>query len=152
MSTFLPNEPANKKPLLVVVPAYNEAATIEEVVRRSLPHADVCVVDDGSTDNTVAIAESIPGTRVLRHEQNTHIAQALLDGFRYASKCGYAHIITIDAGLSHDPGVIPKFFARKEADLVIGIRAVKINSPWYRTTLTWSAKTLTNLALERQGR
>ena len=39
---------ADRRPLLVVVPAYNEAETIEEVITRSLPHADVCVVDDCS--------------------------------------------------------------------------------------------------------
>ena len=75
---------ADRRPLLVVVPAYNEAETIEEVITRSLPHADVCIVDDCSSDDTAVLAEAIPGTHVLRHEQNTHIAGALLDGFRPA--------------------------------------------------------------------
>ena len=136
--------------LLVVIPAYNEAETIEEVVRRSATHADVCVVDDCSTDNTAVLAEAIPGTHVLRHEQNTHIARALLDGFRYASACGYAHCITMDAGLSHDPDVIPDFYALREADLVLGVRTERLEAPWYRHALSWGARTLTNLALERR--
>jgi dolichol-phosphate mannosyltransferase len=139
-----------RRPLLVVVPAYNEAETIVEVVTRSLPHADVCIVDDCSTDDTVALVEAIPGTHVVRHAQNTHIAGALLDGFRYASACGYEHCITMDAGLSHDPDVIPEFHARHEADLVVGTRVEKIDAPWYRNTLSWAARTLTNLALERR--
>ncbi len=141
---------ADRRPLLVVVPAYNEAETIEEVITRSLPHADVCIVDDCSSDDTAVLAEAIPGTHVLRHEQNTHIAGALLDGFRYASACGYEHCISMDAGLSHDPDAIPDFHARREADLVVGIRTEKLDAPWYRHALSWGARTLTNLALERR--
>ncbi len=51
----------DRRPLLIVIPAYNEAETIEEVVTLCLPHADVCVVDDCSTDDTVARVEAIPG-------------------------------------------------------------------------------------------
>ena len=136
--------------LLVVVPAYNEAETIEEVVRRTSAHADVCVVDDCSTDDTAALAEAIPGTHVLRHTQNTHIAGALRDGFRYARTCGYAHCITMDAGLSHDPDAIPGFYARRDSDLVLGVRTRRLDAPWYRHALSWGARTLTNLALERR--
>ena len=141
---------ADRRPLLVVVPAYNEAETIAEVVTRSLPHADVCIVDDCSTDDTAAIAEAIPGTHVIRHARNTHIAGALLDGFRHARDGGYEHCITLDAGLSHDPDVIPDFHAHHEADLVIGARMDRSDAPFYRHALSWGARTLTNLALERR--
>ena len=140
----------DRRPLLVVIPAYNEAETIEEVVTLCLPHADVCVVDDCSTDDTVARVEAIPGAHLLRHAQNTHIAGALLDGFRFASERGYEHCITMDAGLSHDPDEIPRFLALREADLVIGARTERIDAPWYRHALSWGASTLTNLALKRR--
>ena len=136
--------------MLVVVPAYNEADTIAEVVTRSLAHADVCVVDDCSTDETAALVEAIPGAHVIRHTRNTHIAGALLDGFRYAREHGYAHCITMDAGLSHDPDLIPRFRARDGADLVIGVRTERIDAPWYRHALSLGARALTNLALERR--
>jgi len=138
-----------RRPLLVVIPAYNEAETIDEVVTRSLAHADVCVVDDCSTDDTAARVEAIGRAHLVRHRQNTHIAGALLDGFRFASERGYEYCITMDAGLSHDPDAVPLFRARP-ADLVIGARAARLDAPRYRQALSWGARTLTNLALERR--
>ena len=84
-----------RRPLLVVIPAYNEAETIEEVATRCLVHADVCVVNDCSTDDTAALAGAIDGVHVVSHTQNTHIAGALLDGMRYAREQGYAHCVTM---------------------------------------------------------
>jgi dolichol-phosphate mannosyltransferase len=139
-----------RRPLLVVVPAYNEVETIDEVVTRTLAHADICVVDDCSTDDTAARVEANPGAHLVRHERNTHIAGALLDGFRFASEHGYEHCITMDAGLSHDPEEIPRFHARHECDLVVGARAERLDAPWYRHALSFGARTLTNLALERR--
>jgi dolichol-phosphate mannosyltransferase len=139
-----------RRPFLVVVPAYNEAETIEAVVTRSLAHADVCVVDDCSSDDTAARVEAIPGARLLRHARNTHIAGALLDGFRFASEHGYEHCITMDAGLSHDPDAIPRFEARRSADLVLGARSAREGAPWYRHALSAGGRALTNLALERR--
>ena len=52
-------------PFLVVIPAYNEAETIAEVVTRSLPHADVCVIDDGSSDDTIKEQAIKEGMRTL---------------------------------------------------------------------------------------
>ncbi|TAH34909.1 MAG: glycosyltransferase family 2 protein [Planctomycetota bacterium] len=107
---------------LVVIPAYNEEETIEEVVRRSQKHCDVCVVDDCSKDRTPEILASIPGVHVVRHQQNTHIAGAVLDGMRYALGNGYDYAVTMDAGLSHNPDELPRFLQCEPADLVIGAR------------------------------
>jgi dolichol-phosphate mannosyltransferase len=135
--------------VLVVVPAYNESDTIEEVVTRSLAYADVCVVDDCSTDDTAALVDAIPNAQLVRHSQNTHIAGALLDGFRFASQQGYEYCITMDAGLSHDPDAIPDLRAHPDADLVLGVRSELVDVPAHRRILSWGARTLTNLALER---
>lgn len=135
---------------LVVVPAYNEADTIEEVVRRSLEHADVCVVDDASTDDTPKLVEAIPGAHCIRHTKNTHIAGALLDGFRYGDQSGYDFCVTMDAGLSHDPAALPSFQSHTDADLVIGYRERRVGVPWYRTGLSRGANALMNLALQRR--
>lgn len=135
------------KRFLVVIPAYNEADTIEELVLRASKHADVCVVDDASKDDTRAIVEATGKAHVIHHEQNTHIAGGLLDGMRYAVEQGYDYCITMDAGLSHDPDVLPQFMKHDEADLVLGYREEKENVPAYRKALSWGAKVLMNMAV-----
>jgi len=135
---------------LVVVPAFNEAATIVEVATRASRHADVCIVDDASTDGTAALVESLPRVHVVRHARNTHIAGAILDGFRYARERGYDHCVTMDAGLSHDPDAIPNFQARVEVDLVIGYRTQREGVPPFRVALSQVANWLMNLSLERR--
>ncbi len=133
---------------LVVIPAYNEADTIEELVNRASAYADVCVVNDCSSDATRKIVEATGKAHCINHEKNTHIARGILDGFEYALQQGYDYCITIDAGLSHDPDAIPQFQQRSAADLVLGYRAEKVNIPLYRQLLSWTAKIAMNLALE----
>ena len=132
---------------LVVIPAFNEADTIEEVATRAARHADVCIVDDASTDETAAIAEKLERVHCIRHSRNTHIAGAILDGFRYAVERDYDACISMDAGLSHDPGAIPRFQARTEADLVIGYREQRIDVPLQRRALSAAGTALMNLVL-----
>jgi dolichol-phosphate mannosyltransferase len=132
---------------LAVIPAYNEAATIEELVIRASRYVDVCVVDDASTDGTAEIVEATGKAHCIRHQKNTHIAGAILDGLRFAVAEDYPFCITMDAGLSHDPDAIPRFQEHSDADLVIGYREEKVNLPAYRRGLSWGAKTLMNLAL-----
>jgi dolichol-phosphate mannosyltransferase len=135
---------------LVVVPAYNEADTIEEVARRASRHADVCIVDDASTDGTAELVAGLPRVHVVRHARNTHITGAILDGFRHARAQGYDHCVTMDAGLSHDPDAIPAFQARADADLVLGYRTRREGVPPLRTGLSGAANWLMNLTLERR--
>jgi len=136
-----------KNRFLAVIPAYNEAATIEELVVRASRYADVCVVDDASTDGTADIVEATGKAHCIRHGKNTHIAGGILDGLRFAVAEGYPFCITMDAGLSHDPDFIPRFQERTDADLVIGYRDETVNVPRYRRGLSWAARTLMNLAL-----
>jgi len=135
---------------LVVIPAYNEALTIEEVVTRAARHADVCVVDDGSSDGTGEIVARLERAHCIRHERNTHIAGAILDGFRYGLDSGYDFCVTMDAGLSHDPDALPAFMARGDADLVLGYREVRESVPGYRKALSAAANTIMNMALARR--
>jgi len=132
---------------LAVIPAYNEAATIEELVVRASRYLDVCVIDDASTDDTADIVEATGKAHCIRHAKNTHIAGGILDGMRFAVAEGYPFCITMDAGLSHDPDFIPRFQEHTNADLVIGYREETVNVPSYRRGLSWGAKTLMNLAL-----
>ena len=135
---------------LVVIAAYNEAATIEEVVRLARRSADVCVVDDASTDDTAKIVSGIEGVHCIRHERNTHIPGATLDGMRYARDQGYDFCITMDAGMSHDPNAIPEFMVHTDADLVIGCRRRKIDVPGYRRALSWGGNRMLNLTLNQR--
>lgn len=134
---------------LVVIPAYNEAANIAEVVTRATRHAPVLVVNDGSKDATGAIAASLPNTAVINHERNTHIPGAILDGFKYALANGYDYAITMDAGLSHDPQLIASLMAQPDADLILSYRPDPKNVPVYRKALSRAAAHLVNAAIRR---
>lgn len=134
---------------LVIIPAYNEEDTIEEVVRRALVHADVCVVNDASKDRTGEIVESIEGAHCIHHTTNTHIPGGVLDGMRYALQQGYRWGIAMDAGLSHDPNDIPKFMAVADRyDVVIGRRTSKSNTPLSRHLLSTVGSALYNYAID----
>jgi dolichol-phosphate mannosyltransferase len=137
------------RPILVVIPAYNEADTIEELVRRTKAYADVCVVDDCSKDPTPQILAGIKDIHVIRHQKNTHIAGAVLDGMRYALDAGYDYVLAMDAGLSHNPDELPHFINAESADLVIGTRTSEADKdkPLYRRLLSMSGSILMNLIL-----
>ncbi len=113
----------------VIVPAYNEARTIEQVLRRLTElglDAEILVVDDGSADDTVAIVGAlepqIPGLRLIVHEQNQGKGAAVRTGINAST----GEIVMIqDADLEYDPSDIPKLLApifSGVADVVYGTR------------------------------
>lgn len=112
----------------VVIPAYNEAATIRDVVSRALTQCkQVIVVDDGSTDDTAQKLASLPVT-VLRHETNRGKAAALWSGFERALADGADAAITLDGDGQHRPEDIPRFIeaAQQHRDcILIGSRIVE---------------------------
>lgn len=113
------------RPILVVVPAWNEAESIAAVVtevRGELPNADVLVVDDGSTDDTAARARTA-GATVARLPYNLGVGGAMRLGYRYAYEHGHEVVVQIDADGQHDPRYVPKLIdGLTEADIVIGAR------------------------------
>lgn len=143
---------------LVVIPAHNEEETIYEVVTRCLKYADVSVTDDGSRDNTSEILKSIQAEcndekhpnklNVITHLQATHIPKGIQDGLRFAVVSHYEFIVTMDAGLSHDPDALPEFFNYdKNIDVVIGSRRKTQKVPLYRKGISAMAKMVVNYAL-----
>ena len=133
---------------LIIIPAYNEENTIEELVLGAKKFADVCVINDNSKDTTPEILGAIENIHVIHHEKNTHIPGGLLDGMRYAITKGYAYAISIDAGLSHNPDEIPRFIEHPHSDLAIGTRTIKTNTPRYRQALSLVGNLIYNCCLE----
>ena len=119
----------NTARLLAVVPAWNESeviGTVVDEIRHAVPHADVVVVDDASTDDTASAAES-GGATVLRLPFNVGIGGAVQTGFRYAVAEGYDLAVRLDGDGQHDAAEIARILApveAGEADLVIGSRFV----------------------------
>jgi dolichol-phosphate mannosyltransferase len=119
---------------LIVLPTYNEAENIVEVLRRAreaLPQADVLVVDDGSPDGTADLAEQWGrdnggGVELLRRGAKAGLGSAYRAGFRYGLTHGYDALIEMDSDLQHDPAALPALLNAVEsgADLAIGSRYV----------------------------
>jgi dolichol-phosphate mannosyltransferase len=118
--------------VLVVLPTYNEAESIEEVLRRTraaLPDGSVLVVDDGSPDGTADLAEKIGaelgGIDVLRRDARGGLGDAYRAGFAWGMEHGAQVLIEMDSDLSHDPDALPQLVtALTDHDLVIGSRYV----------------------------
>jgi glycosyltransferase involved in cell wall biosynthesis len=112
---------------LVLVPAFNEAARIGGVlagIRAAVPGADVLVVDDGSADETSAVARAA-GARVARLAFNLGAGVAAQTGYKLAVREGYACVVQLDADGQHEPADIPKLLAvieGRDADIAIGSR------------------------------
>jgi glycosyltransferase involved in cell wall biosynthesis len=115
----------NGRRVLIIVPAWNEADSIGEVVREvrgELPGTDVLVVDDGSADETSRRGQEA-GAAVLRLPYNLGVGGAMRLGYRYACSRGYDVAVQLDADGQHDPRYVPKLIdGLDEASLVIGAR------------------------------
>jgi glycosyltransferase involved in cell wall biosynthesis len=127
--------PPQELEFAVVIPAYNEAATIRGVVARTLRYAGrVIVVDDGSVDGTSQALEGLPVT-LLVHERNQGKAAGLWRGIEHALSLGVEAVVTLDADGQHDPADLPRFLEAARAhrqDLVVGARTLGEGMPGLR--------------------
>jgi dolichol-phosphate mannosyltransferase len=134
---------------VIVVPTYDEAQNVEaflDAVRRSVPNADVLVVDDNSPDGTGDLAErraaDLGQIKVLHRPGKLGLGSAYRHGFEVAIDEGYDLVVSMDVDFSHDPATIPALIAHIEdgADAVIGSRYVPGGGterwPWQRRLLS----------------
>lgn len=110
----------------VLIPTYNNAGTISQVIADVQQYAsDIIVVNDGSTDNTSDILASTNGIKVIEYSRNRGKGHALKLGLSKAYEWGYSYAITIDSDGQHYADDIPVFINRIEqcpGSLLIGSR------------------------------
>lgn len=141
--------------ILIIIPTYNEAENILQVISKVfdvLEHAHVLVVDDASPDGTGRLVEeAIAKSKkenifLLSRKGKEGLGKAYLSGFRWALKREYAFIFEMDADLSHDPKELsPMLSSLKEenVDLIVGSRYISginvVNWPLSRIILSYGA-------------
>ncbi|ABX07726.1 glycosyl transferase family 2 (plasmid) [Herpetosiphon aurantiacus DSM 785] len=137
-------------PTVALIPAFNESRFIGSLVLAAKAYVDiVLVVDDGSTDHTVAIAQKA-GACVLQHAVNQGKAAAVNTGFRYIATLNPFAVVMLDGDGQHKVDDIPALLApicQGHADVVIGSRYGAIHSdiPLYRKVGQMGLTSLTNL-------
>jgi apolipoprotein N-acyltransferase len=127
-----PAAPPASSRTLVVLPTFNERATIERVIAGVLErpeHPDVIVIDDSSPDGTAELVRPIAArddrVRLLERPPRSGLASAYLAGFTTALRDGYDLTVEMDSDLSHDPVELSRLLqAARQHDLAVGSRYV----------------------------
>ncbi len=129
------SETAEGEPLIaVVVPTYNEAENLPELVERlfalGIPNTRLIIVDDGSPDGTgdvvEALARRLDGRiELIQRGRKMGLGTAYVTGFSRAMSAGAEYVLQMDADLSHAPEYVPEMLEElKAADVVVGSRYV----------------------------
>lgn len=135
---------------LIVLPTYNEAENVAEILRRVravAPQAGVLVVDDSSPDGTADIARAAArelggAIELLSRPRKSGLGSAYRDGFKWGRQRGFDVLVEMDSDFSHDPADIPRLLKAIDdgADLAIGSRYVPGGEiphwPWHRRALS----------------
>ena len=137
---------------LVVIPTYNEAINLPQIVPIALaqdPRLDVLVVDDNSPDGTGKIADELaranPRIHTIHREGKLGLGTAYIAGFKWALERQYDFVFEMDADFSHDPAHLKEFLkAIEDADVVLGSRYLNgkvtvVNWPMGRLMLSYLA-------------
>lgn len=116
----------NEKNVWVVIPVYNNAKSIESVVKDCLAYSDkILVVDDGSTDADLRDLLKESTIKVIRHERNKGKGKALLTALAFLTKLDVDYMITIDGDGQHYASDIPKFLDEikiNDSSIIVGCR------------------------------
>jgi len=129
--------------VLVVVPAYNAATHLPELIprlRRVIDNQHLLIVNDGSTDNTPQLLHDLHVNHIS-FPHNRGKGAALAAGFEYAMQHGYSSVLTLDADLQHLPEEIPGLLRSDDGRrIVIGTRRMDLRvmplSRWLTNNLT----------------
>ncbi|MBR3677281.1 MAG: glycosyltransferase family 2 protein, partial [Alistipes sp.] len=113
--------------ICVIIPTYNNAGTISDVVQRAMEQcSDVIVVCDGCTDNTLSLLQNLATPPIIVElPKNSGKGAALKAGFREALSRGFAYAITLDGDGQHFPEDIPTLLQANQKHpgaLVVGER------------------------------
>jgi phosphohistidine swiveling domain-containing protein len=110
---------------LVFVPVFNEEQTVKGVLEQIQEYtsADILVVNDGSTDDSLARITESNVAYVISHERNMGAGAALISGFKFAVEQDYDVVVTLDADGQHEPRYINDLLdAIGDVDMVVGSR------------------------------
>lgn len=117
--------PHDRSDVLIVVPAFNEEASVAGVVAEVFatnPGAQCLVVNDGSSDRTAERAAQ-SGALVITLPFNLGVGGAMRTGFRYALKHGYSVVVQVDADGQHDPAAVDRLVDMlSTSDIALGAR------------------------------
>jgi dolichol-phosphate mannosyltransferase len=147
------------KKILVVIPTFNEAENIQNVIKEVLSLSNdyyiynVLVVDDNSPDGTASLVESLNNENIfiIRRKGKLGLGTAYLKGFKFALEKNYDYVFEMDADFSHDPRYLPVFITEIEKgyDLVVGSRYINgisvVNWPMGRLLLSYFANIYTRI-------
>jgi glycosyltransferase involved in cell wall biosynthesis len=132
-SRQVPSGPARPRPvtLIVQIPCYNEADTLPAVIRSIPRHIDgvdrveILIIDDGSRDGTVRVAQELGGDHIVRHTNNKGLARAFRTGIDSCLSLGADIIVNTDGDNQYDAQDIPRLIRPildGTADIVVGDR------------------------------
>jgi len=122
----------NQHKICVVIPTYNNAATLLTVINDVLQYTtNVLVVNDGSTDDTPRLLQTFTNIHIVSYTKNVGKGWALRQAFKAARKLGYDYVITIDSDGQHFASDLPLFVDKLEADgpaIIMGARNMQQES------------------------
>lgn len=147
------------KKILVIIPTYNEAENILNLIPEVLKYSDnnynwnILVVDDNSPDGTASMVKELNCDNVflIEREKKLGLGTAYVAGFKFAIEKSFDYVFEMDADFSHDPKYLPKFIEliEKGNDLVVGSRYINgvsvVNWPISRLLLSYFANIYTRV-------
>ncbi|WP_227394345.1 glycosyltransferase family 2 protein [Jeotgalibacillus aurantiacus] len=117
--------------VLIVVPAYNEGASIRNTlhnlltIKQEIPALDICVINDGSADNTADVVREFKNVILVDLPYNLGIGGAVQTGYKFANDYGYDIAIQFDADGQHNADALQKIITsitEDDTDMVVGSR------------------------------
>tara|TARA_Y100000591_G_C21743209_1_gene650468 strand:+ start:272 stop:949 length:678 start_codon:yes stop_codon:yes gene_type:complete len=120
---------SNEKELAVIIPVFNEAQNLSQTIKAlSEIGVFIIVVDDGSSDESVAICEEFPNITLLKHKTNLGYVKALNTGFEFVASKSFKYVATFDADGQLQTKDLIKLLDKaknKQSDLIVGHRNFK---------------------------